>query len=258
MKASAYSSVRGHFTKLNFAARVLALLVMGVVVAGARDAGEHWWSDAADKALSQSGTNKAEITRALEKAPTEQREGMQFLVENMPDWDLQNLGADKLLENMALANESFKSAPWHDQVPKEIFLNDILPYACVNETRDEWRKFLKEKCEPLVANCKTPGEAAMLLNHKIYDLFNVHYSTKRRKADQSPQESMVNGLASCTGLSILLVDACRAVGVPARGGGNADVDEHAWQSYLGGSVGRRLAFHGRVRAGREGFRSRLV
>ena len=29
-------------------------------------------------------------------------------------------------------------------------------------------------------------------------------------------ESMETGLASCTGLSILLIDACRSVGVPAR------------------------------------------
>ncbi|MEO2022226.1 MAG: transglutaminase-like domain-containing protein, partial [Pirellulaceae bacterium] len=42
------------------------------------------------------------------------------------------------------------------------------------------------------------------------------YSTKRAKADQSPYESMESGLASCTGLSVLLVDACRSVGIPAR------------------------------------------
>lgn len=33
---------------------------------------------------------------------------------------------------------------------------------------------------------------------------------------QSPYESIEAGYASCTGLAILLVDACRAVGVPAR------------------------------------------
>ena len=47
-------------------------------------------------------------------------------------------------------------------------------------------------------------------------MVKVKYSTKRRRADQSPSESMEIGLASCTGLSILLTDACRAVGVPAR------------------------------------------
>lgn len=45
---------------------------------------------------------------------------------------------------------------------------------------------------------------------------NVHYSTQRRAADQCPSDSIAQGKASCTGLSILLADACRAVCVPAR------------------------------------------
>ena len=67
-----------------------------------------------------------------------------------------------------------------------------------------------------MAEAKSPAEAAALLNQKIFPLFGVKYSTKRKKADQSPGESIETGLASCTGLSILLIDACRAVGVPAR------------------------------------------
>ena len=47
-------------------------------------------------------------------------------------------------------------------------------------------------------------------------MVEVHYSTERPKADQSPYESIDAGMASCTGLSILLIDACRSVGVPAR------------------------------------------
>jgi poly(3-hydroxybutyrate) depolymerase len=47
-------------------------------------------------------------------------------------------------------------------------------------------------------------------------MVGVKYSTKRPKADQSPYESIDAGLASCTGLSVLLIDACRSVGVPAR------------------------------------------
>ncbi|MFM7921072.1 MAG: transglutaminase-like domain-containing protein, partial [Planctomycetaceae bacterium] len=50
----------------------------------------------------------------------------------------------------------------------------------------------------------------------VFPMVNVKYSTQRKKADQSPLESMESGLASCTGLSVLLVDACRAVGIPAR------------------------------------------
>jgi transglutaminase-like putative cysteine protease len=48
-------------------------------------------------------------------------------------------------------------------------------------------------------------------------MLNVHFhATKRKKPDQSPYESMELNWASCTGLSILVIDACRACGIPAR------------------------------------------
>jgi pimeloyl-ACP methyl ester carboxylesterase len=175
-----------------------------------------WWGDITEQALAQAGTNRMELVLALHKVPADQRAEIQFLIENAPTPDLQTLSSQFLLENVALANDTFDNAPWHDAIPPDIFLNEILPYACVNETRDSWRSMLQKICAPLVADCKTPGEAACRLNEKTFDIVKVHYSTERKKADQSPSESMENGLASCTGLSILLVDACRSVGVPAR------------------------------------------
>src|SRR5207248_8133691 len=69
---------------------------------------------------------------------------------------------------------------------------------------------------PLVKECKTPGEAAQRLNATIFDKLKVKYSTKRKQPHQSPKESIETGTASCTGLSILLSDACRSVAIPAR------------------------------------------
>jgi pimeloyl-ACP methyl ester carboxylesterase len=175
-----------------------------------------WWPTATEQALAQTGTNRTEWVLALEKVPVAQRSELQFLIENASAPDLQTLSAGYLLDNIALADDAFENAPWHDQVPPDIFLNEILPYACVNETRDGWRPMLKKICAPLVADCKTPGEAACRINEKAFGIVKVHYSTARKKADQSPSESMEDGLASCTGLSVLLVDACRSVGVPAR------------------------------------------
>jgi hypothetical protein len=42
------------------------------------------------------------------------------------------------------------------------------------------------------------------------------HPTKRQKPDQRPSESIAIGFASCTGLSILIADALRAAGIPAR------------------------------------------
>jgi transglutaminase-like putative cysteine protease len=202
---------------LRFGTFILALLFLAPPVAPAQPAASsHWWPDALGKFLDQAGANRAELVRALEQTAGPQRPAMRFLLENMPEADLQSLSADYLLENVALTFGAFTNAPWHDRVPGDIFLNDILPYCCANETRDHWRARLRELCAPLVAGCATPGEAAQRLNEKLFPLVKVHYSTQRKKADQSALETMESGLASCTGLSIVLIDACRSVGVPAR------------------------------------------
>jgi pimeloyl-ACP methyl ester carboxylesterase len=182
----------------------------------AENATSRWWSDATEHALAEAGTNRLEWMKALEETPAAQHDEIQFLIENAPLADLQSLSAGFLLKNILLADASFQSAPWKNLIPREIFLNEILSYACVNETRDDWRPMLHKICAPLVSHCQNPGEAACRLNETIFKIVKVRYSTDRQNACQSPAESMRNGLASCTGLSILLVDACRAVGIPAR------------------------------------------
>ena len=148
--------------------------------------------------------------------PVSQRESLVFLLENMPESDLRALSAKYLLENIAQATDAIAHAPWGRDVPDEIFRNDVLPYVNASERRDDWRADLQARCAPLIAGTRTPTEAVLRLNARLFPLVKVRYSTARARADQSPSETLSSGLASCTGLSILLVDACRAVGVPAR------------------------------------------
>ena len=162
------------------------------------------------------GKNRTEIEQAVKQAPKEHRAAVEFLIQNMRQKDLQSLSADFLLDNVRVAYEARAAAPWASQVSDDLFFKDILPYANVDEKRENWRGKLREICWPIVKDCKTTGEAAQELNKQLFKKVKVKYSTKRKKANQSPSESMDSGLASCTGLSILLVDACRSVHVPAR------------------------------------------
>jgi hypothetical protein len=167
-------------------------------------------------ALKRAGENRGQIQAALDRSPKAQREGMQFLVTHMPGQDLKTLTAEFLLENLSLAYQAREESAWKAKIPHEIFLNNVLPYATINEKRDRWRKDFHDRFLPVIKDVQSPGLAAAKLNQNIFKLTNVKYSTKRAKADQSPYESMESGLASCTGLSVLLVDACRSVGIPAR------------------------------------------
>ncbi|HVS36986.1 MAG TPA: transglutaminase domain-containing protein, partial [Gemmataceae bacterium] len=156
------------------------------------------------------------LVAALTKSPEEQRKGMAFLIANMPDRDLQWIHADFLLEDADLAYKARKETAWGPKIPEDLFLNNILAYANVDESRDAWRKDMYDLCMPIVKDCKTPTEAAMKLNATVFGTLKVRYSTQRKKANQSPKESIEQGLASCTGLSIILSDACRSVAVPTR------------------------------------------
>lgn len=167
-------------------------------------------------ALGRAGSNRGQLEQALRDVPPSQQESLRFLIAHMPQRDLESLSAAFLLENTDYAHKALAAAPWSTQIPHDVFLNDVLPYASVNERRDRWRKDFFEKCLPLVKEARTPGQAAVMLNQKIFGLFNVRYSTQRAKPDQSPHESIESGLATCSGLAVLLIDACRAVGVPAR------------------------------------------
>lgn len=169
-----------------------------------------------DQALVKAGDNAPALKLALETAPAEQKEGVAFLIAYMPERDLKELKADFLLENTDYAYKARKQFAWAKAIPDSLFLNDVLPYVTMNETREGWRKDFYNRFSKYMTNCKTIYEAIDSVNRNIRDEVMVDYNTKRKKPDQSPFESISQGMASCSGLSILLADAFRAVGIPAR------------------------------------------
>ena len=168
------------------------------------------------KQFDVAGNNKFEIQKALNLVPEKQFKGMAYLIQHMPEEDLKNLSSDFLLNNCSLAYNAWYQSAWYSEISEELFFNYILPYANLNEKREEWRKEFNEMCLPIIKNAKTISDAVVLLNQNIFEEVGVIYSTDRPKADQAPFESIEAGMASCTGLSILLINACRSIGIPAR------------------------------------------
>jgi hypothetical protein len=171
---------------------------------------------AVQSALERAGENSSELIAAIKTANDTERKHVCFLIAWMPGHDLRILDSEFILENVRLALKARNTFPWCASLSEDMFMNYVLPYANVTEKREAWRSDFFERFSPVVSNCITAGEAAVALNRAIWDMLNVRYSAQRTHADQSPSESITSGIASCTGLSILLADACRAVGVPAR------------------------------------------
>ena len=163
-----------------------------------------------------------------------ERDDYAFLVKYMPDKDRGKVSEDYLRRNVRLAREALAAAPWRDTVPEDVFREYILPYSSVNEDADDWRAPFREKFWPLVKDCRTTGEAVKIINANIGKTLGVYYSTRRDKPDQSPFHSMRIGMASCTGLAILQIDAFRSCGIPARFTGcnwTPIPGNHSWAEY---------------------------
>ena len=175
---------------------------------------------ASQTALAKAGDNRSELEAFISAAKKTHGDfghrAAVFLIEGMPESDLKKLDREFLTENLDLAMKARVEFPWCAKLPEELFFNDVLPYASLDETRESWRPEFYEKCRKLVAKAATPTEAVQALNSQLFNLINVHYNTGRKKPNQSPSESIAQSRATCTGLSIILVDACRSVGVAAR------------------------------------------
>lgn len=185
-----------------------------------------------DRTIATAGDNAKELEKALKEVPRNEREGMAFLISYMPERDAKSLSADFLLENVQYAYKARAEFPWAKEVPDSVFLNDVVAYANLNENRENWRKDFYERFKKYVAPCKTMREAIDSVNKNVRDELLVDYNTKREKPDQAPYESMRQHMASCSGLSILLTDAFRAVGIPSRVAGTPawhdDRGNHNW------------------------------
>lgn len=167
-------------------------------------------------ALERAGDNRPELETALRACADDQKEGMAFLIAYMPDRDLQELSSSFLLDNVMYAYKARFEFSWAKEIPDSVFFNDVLPYASLNETRENWRGDFFNRFSQFVKGAPDIFSAIDSVNKNIRDEVEVDYNTKREKPDQSPYESMRQGMASCSGLSILLTDAFRSVGIPSR------------------------------------------
>lgn len=166
---------------------------------------------------------------------------VEFIRRYAPERDRQLPGAF-VTNNCVLASVARDGAI--ERYPDEIYLDYVLPYTVIREEVDDWRAEFRERFLPLVEGCADNYEAAVKLDRTIWDMIGVHYSPKRDKARQSPRHSMRIGMASCTGISIILIDACRAVGIPARLVGccwTTIAGNHSWVEVWSGGRWRVLA-----------------
>ena len=143
-----------------------------------------------------------------------------YLVEHMPKKDLHRLSPAFLAKNVAFALIARKRFAWSSGIPWALFLNEVLPYAVLTERRDDWRKLFFIRMGDCVEGVSSAKAAAVAMNKCAWEIVQppiVFVAAPPNELNQySPLEVLRAHNASCTGLSVFLVDALRSVGIPAR------------------------------------------
>jgi len=164
-----------------------------------------------------------------------------FLLANLPSWDLTNAatlgfhnstgqkvdgledGIATIGINISLATK--QSNPWAHDVSEDVFNEYVVPYAHVNEARNNWRPFLTKVVNEILAeNPDGPPVGVPDVVHLINDNLwssgvlgnKITFKSSQTPLIYDPMSTIVFGYASCTGVSILFADSLRAAGVPAR------------------------------------------
>ena len=184
--------------------------------------------------LEEAGAHRGEFVAAIESLEgVEALEAIAFLIAFMPERDLGTISAELMAGHVTEAVRIRRTSPFCRDLPDEIFLNEILPHVFVGERREFWRPELRERFAEIAWEAPTQAEAVRRLDRELWTRMGVVYHPdKRPKTDQSPSETIDCGVASCTGLSILLASTCRSVGIPARLAGvpmwHDDAGNHTW------------------------------
>ena len=135
--------------------------------------------------------------------------------------------------------------PWTRNIPMDIYQEYVVNFVNVNEARNNWRPIFHTITNKIVTNNKlmnqttTIADVVRVINRDVWLLLGGGKKALYFKAGQTPliydpMSIMVYGYGSCTGLSIVLVNALRSVGVPARlvgtpaWWGNVEKGNHNW------------------------------
>ena len=135
---------------------------------------------------------------------------------------------------------------WADGVPRHIFFEYILNYACANEARTNWRPLFAGAVQRIIASAGVDvdqtrvEDIVTLISKEIWSALSpdptkpIHFVAGQTPLILDPMSVIAYGYASCTGMSIALVFALRAAGIPARlvgtpaWNGNPDLGNHNW------------------------------
>lgn len=181
-------------------------------------------------ALDASSNNRLELEKALDyyEKGTSKYEAMVFLIKNMPfhlsfdnnhnnrqiqQYDIKNISAPYLINNVKEAYETWCKVPWHDEIDFESFCQNILPYKVDCEPIVEWRNTLKKKYSSLVRGITRQEIAFDTIFYYLKNHFKVKDNKNAFETDVLTLDSLMGG--DCRERALHMVYVMRSLGISA-------------------------------------------
>ncbi len=190
---------------------------------------------------------------------------LEHLIRFMPVRDAILLFGDRsdtfvefLADHVKLAFLTRSEGPsWMKEIPYDVFMDYILPYAFLNEKRDvhfRWRPRFFQLFFSSILNTNTTTEAMHIiaetiplaaasglleLNNTSSSGYVVSWKSETSPMRLSPQDIIELGGGSCTGTAITMSAVARSVGIPIRIAGcsqSIQDDDHHWTEYYDSSL----------------------
>ena len=189
------------------------------------------------------------------------RDALKWLRKNAPPSDLRNAatlfgtpgGVDGLDAGVAAvaANATLTAKmrwPWAWGVPRDIFRDYVLPYACANEPRTHWHGLLAKAVEPILDALPRHASIADVAsaingyggNSSVWqNVGGVRFHSGQTPLIFDPVSTVAFGYASCTGVSTTYIAALRVAG-PTTASAKVPPTSTAWSHAIAATqVSRR-------------------
>ena len=172
-------------------------------------------------ALKHAGENRGELETALRKVPSLDTN---YLLTHTSQYDLVNLTAEQIVENVTYARKVRVSLPYPGNKLDDAMWRDwVLPHRVLDEDLSLCRKDFHERMQPIIAGktkCADVAEAIhdwlLVPREQEPQLRFVYGAGDGEVRQMTPAQLLKNRKGACDELCMIYVYLLRAVGIPAR------------------------------------------
>ena len=180
------------------------------------------YADRVTAAVERAGANRGQLIIALRLVRRDRQWLLCELITRMPRYDLANIRASMLLDQVNGSIETNAQVPWRLDPHSDAFLDSVLPYRISGEGLENSRRELAQWLLPVVRKCKTVPEAAPRVRDWSLQTEPPEWVGSAYPQDYTPMAAWRYGRLTaraggtgCRAHSLFVVAALRAVGIPA-------------------------------------------